>query len=74
MPSTDLTQSINRNEAHRLTKRMAAVHLELGELVKGLCGNGHDDAPEYLDDAVDLVSSAIASVNAEVDEAQERAA
>ena len=74
MASTDLTQPINRKEAQDCLDGMSRIHSELGPLITRLQANDHDDAPDYLDDAVSLINNAMESVIAELDSARSKAA
>lgn len=74
MPCTDLTQPINRKEAREIIEETAAISERLRKLIARAQGNGHDDAPDHMDDALCLLSSAIDSVNDELDNARKNAA
>lgn len=69
-PCTDLTQPINRTEANLIIAKCKTAAEIVRECIGRAQGNGHDDAPDYLDDALSLISSAIDSVNTELDEAR----
>lgn len=74
MATTDLSQLINRKEALAIQSELARLHGELGPLIKRAQGNGHDDAPDFADEALTSLSNAIASINDELDNAEARAA
>ena len=74
MATTDLTQPINRKEAAEIVKLCHTAAGLLREAVRRAQGNGHDDAPDYLDDALSLISSAQDSITEELDSARSRAA
>ncbi len=71
---TDLTQPINRKEAEAIIVLHNAAAEILRNAVRRGQANGHDDAPEYGDECLDLISSAIDSINDELDNVKERAA
>lgn len=74
MPTTDLTQPINRAEAALIIKECKRAADIVAECVRRSTGNGHDDAPEYLDDALTLLRSAEEAITAELDSARDEAA
>lgn len=74
MATTDLTQPINRKEAQAIKAGFVEVADKLRSLIARAQGNGHDDAPDYADDALSLVSSAIESIDYELDNARASAA
>lgn len=74
MPCTDLTQPINRMEAVAILDRLQPLREELEKLIRRAQGNGHDDAPEFMDEALTSLSHAVDSINDELDSARERAA
>ena len=74
MATTDLTQPINRREAVAIIERIDTAREIVRKAIRRSQGNGHDDAPDYLDDALDLMSSAVESINDELDSARSEAA
>lgn len=74
MPTTDLSQPINRKEALAIQAKLSRLHDELGPLIARAQGNGHDDAPDFADEALTSLSNAIASIDDELDKAKARAA
>ena len=74
MPGTDLTQPINRREAVAIIKMVGAAREILRDAVRRSQGNGHDDAPDYIDEALTSLGNAVDSINDELDSARERAA
>ena len=74
MACTDLTQPINRREAVAISDRLTAMREELTKLIARAQGNGHDDAPDFMDEALTSLSNAVESIGDELDSARERAA
>lgn len=73
-PCTDLTQPINRTEAVKIIAECEKAAEIVRACIERAQGNGHDDAPDYLDEALDLISSATDSINTELDSARSKAA
>jgi len=73
MPCTDLTQPINRREAVAIDERVNAMRDELRKLIARAQGNGHDDAPDHMDEALTSLGHASDSINDELDSASEAA-
>jgi hypothetical protein len=69
MPTTDLTQPINRGEARLIALGCNEAAALLRNLIERAQGNGHDDAPDYLDDALALIGNASDSIIGELDDA-----
>ena len=74
MSCTDLNQPINRREAVAITDRVNAIREELTKLIRRAQGNGHDDAPDFMDEALTSLGNAVESIGHELDSARERAA
>ncbi len=74
MPCTDLSQPINRKEALAIQSEIQTMRSRCRTLMQRLQGNGHDDAPDLLDDCLTLMSSAVDSINYELDQATSEAA
>ncbi len=74
MACTDLSQPINRKEALAIQSEINIMRSQCRTLMQRLQGNGHDDAPDYLDDCLTLMSSAVDSIEQELDDAMSEAA
>ena len=69
-PCTDLTQPINRNEALSIIAECERAAEIVRRCITRAQGNGHDDAPDYLDDALSMIGSARDAITSELDEAR----
>lgn len=74
MPCTDLTQPINRKEAVAIIAECERAAEIIRSAIKRAQGNGHDDAPDYLDEALTSVGNSVDSINRELDSARSEAA
>ena len=74
MACTDLTQPINRKEASAILARCEAAEDLLTECIARAQGNGHDDAPDFMDEALTSLGNAVESIGDELDSARDEAA
>ncbi|MGI9489310.1 MAG: hypothetical protein ACR2RF_26165 [Geminicoccaceae bacterium] len=74
MATTDLTQPINRKEAVAIQSEATTLAEQLRSLIARAQGNGHDDAPDFFDEALESINNGADSITEELDSARSEAA